>query len=63
MAQPDLDAVVVGAGVVGLAVAERLARAGRAVTVLEAWSAFRRRFQQPATPKSFMPACTIPRAA
>lgn len=35
MAQPDLDAVVVGAGVVGLAVAERLARAGRSVTVLE----------------------------
>jgi L-2-hydroxyglutarate oxidase LhgO len=32
----DFDAVVIGAGVVGLAVARRLAQAGRAVLVLEA---------------------------
>ncbi|MEN2987234.1 NAD(P)/FAD-dependent oxidoreductase [Tistrella sp. BH-R2-4] len=40
MRKPDLDAVVVGAGVVGLAVAERLARAGRSVVVLEAGPRF-----------------------
>jgi L-2-hydroxyglutarate oxidase LhgO len=32
---PDIDAIVVGAGVVGLAIAEALARQGRSVIVLE----------------------------
>ena len=33
---PDIDAIVIGAGVIGLAVAEALARSGRSVIVLEA---------------------------
>ena len=36
----DIDCAVIGAGVVGLAVARALARAGRDVIVLEALDAF-----------------------
>ena len=57
-----VDCVVIGAGVVGLAVARALALAGREVIVLEAAEGIGAGPAR-ATARSSTPASTIPRAA
>jgi flavin-dependent dehydrogenase len=58
----EVKAVVIGAGVVGLAATRRLAELGREVVVLD-----QKKRSEPMVrreiPRSYMPECTIRRAA